>query len=103
MTDNRTIAWDLAETLAFAGSGDKVIGVEAAYQVVANEVSGTWRWGTEHRCIVKSSPAADTFAFDYRLSSGDAEWTTFEDENDLPLYEVKLVEKTVAVYERVNQ
>lgn len=47
------------------------------WQVVQNEMTGTWRWGVEHRIILKRYSLDGLFTFwgfDYRVQTSNEEY-----------------------------
>lgn len=77
------------------------------FNLEADTMTGTWRWGTEHRVVIShgnASGTTDYWAFDYRISGGDGEWQTFDDEGDtVTCYQVELVVRTTYGYREVVQ
>lgn len=76
------------------------------FTLEADYLTGTWRHGTEHTVVMSRGGAGGTdyWAFDYRISGGDGEWKTFDDEGDtVTCYQVELVTKTSYEYREVAQ
>jgi hypothetical protein len=60
-----------------------------------DEHTGTWRWGEERRIVFgPNEEGAETFAYDYRLSSGDGDYTSWDDEDDV-IEAYRVVRQTV--------
>ena len=61
----RTIDLDLLVDLAYDGQPD-----DCGWIRVENEITGTWRWGTERSLVLQHSDGS-YWGINYRVSSGD--------------------------------
>lgn len=81
-----------AKGIAFLGESD-------LFEVVLNEVTGDWRWGTEHDLVIKDLVGNYWRTF-YRRSSGDGDWHTFAD--GLPIVFTRVVPREKVEIEYVD-
>lgn len=87
----------VAETLADSRVGVQVTADGVTYEVhaIENNVETT-RWGYRNRVILHVGD--ELYAFTYEVGSGDAEYSTFEDYDELNLERVEAVSVTSTVY-----
>lgn len=78
-----------AKELATMGSSD-------LFEVVLNEVWGTWRWGPE--CVLVIKDVAGNYWRTYWRHQTDWEWSTFDDETVIEFESVVPREKVVVDY-----
>ena len=61
----RTIDLDLLIDLCYGDQED-----DCGWSVVEKEITGTWRWGSEHSLILQASDGS-YWGINYRVTSGD--------------------------------
>lgn len=72
------------------------------WTIVAKELTGTWRWGTDHELIIKDE-AGNHWAWGYQLGSGDSEHNPLECEGEqIQLSKVEPYQETVTRYRTVK-
>lgn len=76
---------------------------DCGWSLVQKEMTGTWRWGTEHEMVVRFEEDQSLWGFSYRTSDGDESRNHIRDEPELvELYPVigVTVEVTQYVYDK---
>lgn len=69
------------------------------YEQVESKITGTWRWGNEHRLIFRDKETNVLYALHYRSTSGDEGGIDVQARKGLvECYEVERTEVTVIKY-----